>query len=231
MKFTISPEQKRFFDRLQILEVEGILSDQQFSMLKKAVEQTLALRLHIDPLRLNRATAQQLFSAGRDLWRSHPEIKKIAASQAFGNVLYELLDVRPIRLGFDQILPSERAVLPEAAEPSLYADLLRYNTTLEQISSIQGIAGAMIICLEAPSVVQEGWPSVPGSAVFVSSKAILPFSSLRQHQGALYYVAVFCKDRSVYAMNPLDPHTHSLKQAGYNPGDRLNEKFNPTIFR
>lgn len=231
MKFTVSPEQKRFFERHQVLELEGLLSANHFEALKNAINKTLALRLNIDESKLSRSSAQQLFSAGRDLWRSHAEVKKMIVSPVLGDLLFELLDTRPIRLAYDQILPSQRTVSSTTAEPTNYADLLRYNTTLEEISSVQGIAGAAVICLEAPYSPLEGWPSVPGNALIVTGKTILHLSHLQQHVGGLYYIVVFAKEKGVYILNSSDPHTHSFKQAGYNPGDRLTEKFNPTVFR
>lgn len=231
MKIAVSSEQKRFFERHQIIELEGLLSPQAFANLKQAVFATLALRLNTEESKLNRNSAQQLFCAGRDIWRTHAEVRKIITSSSIGELLYDLMDSRPIRLAYDQVLPCQRIVQLDAAEPAHYAELTKYNTTMEEISSIQGVLGAIIFCIDGPYAAVDGWPSQPGNALVVTGKAILSLSSLQAVSGGIYYAVVYARDKALYIQSSSDPLTYSFKQVGYNPGDRLQDKYNPVTYR
>lgn len=231
MKIAVSPEQKNFFKHHQFIELDGLFTEKALDSLKNAVRKTLAFRLNTDETRLDKSTAQQLYTAGHDIWRSQMDVKKAITNPQMGEVLYELFDERPLRLAYDQVLPSARYVSFSGAEPKHYAKLTENSAPLEAIGSVQGVLGAVILCLEAPFTPLEGWPSTVGSALIISPNHPIPLQQLQQHTGGLYFVTVYCKDRSVYKVNLNDPHTHSFRQAGYNPGDRLNDKINPVIYR
>lgn len=231
MKFAVAPQQKSFFKHNQYIELDGLLNENTFQALKDGIKKTLALRLNTDESRLDKCTAQQLFTAGHDIWRSQNDVKKAIANTQMGEILYELFDERPLRLGYDLVLPSERYASFSGAEPLHYSKYIENDRLLERMGSIQGVLGAVIFCLEAPSHPLEGWPSAVGNVLVVSNNYQIPLQNLQSHTGALYLIAVYCRDRSVYVMQSTDPHTNSFKQAGYNPGDRLNEKNNPVIYR
>jgi len=55
------------------------------------------------------------FSPGYDLWRKHPEIKKMATSVELGTILFQLTHTRPIRLLFDRIVENETVNLKETS--------------------------------------------------------------------------------------------------------------------
>ncbi|MFA6915584.1 MAG: hypothetical protein WC222_04245 [Parachlamydiales bacterium] len=231
MKFAVAPEQKSFFKHNQYIELDGLLNEKSFEILKSGVKKTLALRLNTEESRLDKCTAQQLFTAGHDIWRSQNEVKKAIANNQIGEILYELMDERPIRLGYDLVLPAARYASFSGAEPLHYSKYIETEQTLEKMGSIQGVLGGIIFCLEAPANPIPGWPSTPGSLLVVSNNYMLPLQHLQGYTGALYLAVVYCRDRSVYVVQQNDPHTHSYRQAGYNPGDRLNEKNNPVIYR
>jgi hypothetical protein len=49
----------------------------------------------------------QKFPFGYDLWRSHPEIKKMACNKELGEVIFQLTSTKPVRLLFDQIVENK----------------------------------------------------------------------------------------------------------------------------
>lgn len=231
MKYAVAPEQRRFFERHHSIVFEGLLSQEQVAALKAGIIHTLGLRLDVREEELHQATAQQIFTAGHDIWRTHASVKKIALQQALGELMYELCDERPIRIAYDQLLPALRNVPFRGAEPKTYADLIVKEATLESISSVQGILGGIFICIEPPHQPLEGWPAQPGDALIASKEYWIHLHKLQELSGALFYLLAYSKDKGVYVLKPADPHTHALKQAGYIIGDRLIEKLNPIVYR
>lgn len=46
-----------------------------------------------------------------------------------------------------------------------------------------------------------------------------------------YFVIGWADEKAQYMLEPKDPHTHELKKLGYVFGDRLQEKWHPTLIR
>lgn len=221
MKYTISPEQKRFFERNLQIEFEGLFSASQLEILNDGILSTVKLRLKskFEP------SSEQLFMSGHDVWRDKPAIKKIISGTAIGKLLFELTDVKPIRLAYDQFFPSFDNV-----ESSCYSNFLEKSDLISEVSSFQGLLGGLVLCLKSPEKPLKGFPNSVGNSLLFMASCPLPFYELKDSNGIFYLIA-FCRDNCVYVLQANDPHSHDLKDIGYNPGDRLNEKNHPTIFR
>jgi hypothetical protein len=98
MRFTVSPEQQKFFNLQHHLEVEDLLS----------IEESKALLGSIKNLRTK--------SPGYPdecLFRSIPLIPSLAKKKGWGQMVADLLHKKPIRLAFDKFSSS----LPDLSQP------------------------------------------------------------------------------------------------------------------
>src|SRR5262249_20924646 len=141
--FAIAKEQRLYFERHQLLELEGILTETQLYQLKENIHQCLSQ---------NKQTIDQLFLARRDLWRKNNVIAKIVKEKDLANIAAELMRAKILRLGYDQYYPclpleTKAGKLLPTALPSDVANFLDKQATLEEISCIQGVVCGLMICL------------------------------------------------------------------------------------
>lgn len=246
MRYALTPEQKKFFERYGAIAFEELWEADFFEGCRNAVTSVLAMRLSGAVPAVPRATLEQSYAVGRDLWRSSVMLKKALASPTLGELAAELLNVLPLRLAYDQYLPCYHGVVAEErypaqiAEPQVYANLLERTAFLEGISSVQGMVGGILICLcppsspGAPAASTEGvvpWPEHAGGGVFFKASMPLDFTFLKKNLGGKYILLAYCRERSVYVLQNGDPQVHALKHVGYALGDRLNDKLNPIVAR
>ena len=71
-----------------------------------AVDQVLSERLKTSQAQLRFISPEMLFLQGRDLWRSSPSLHKLAAQVRFAEIASELIEKKPLRLGYDQLIPA-----------------------------------------------------------------------------------------------------------------------------
>lgn len=231
MKFALASDQKSFFDRNKYIEFEDAIEKEQLTLLQSAVNQGLAVRLDVSSDKLYRSTAQQLYVGGRDLWRGSGVIKKIVTNTSLATLVAQLINEKPLRIGYDQYLPSQRDIPYKGVESTHYADFVTRTATLEEISCIQGALAGAIICLEGHGEDHKFFPVIPGNVVVIDAKLPIDFTWLEKHRGCNYLLIVYAGERSLYLMNPGDPLLHSLKSQGYVFGDKLNDKINPILVR
>jgi hypothetical protein len=79
MRYTLSADQKAFFDKHQFIEFEDLLDEKEIASLK---------------------TLQPM----RDCFRSQPEARKIILNPSFASFAGELCIVKQLRFGFDEIM-------------------------------------------------------------------------------------------------------------------------------
>lgn len=230
MKFAVAREHREFFEKNQVIEFEELIQEEQLKELKKAIQDAVKSRFH--GKRGIQLSPEQLYMAGRDLWRVSPVVKSIITHRRLAEIAAELSDQRILRLGYDQLLPGLSGQSQQSHEES-YAKLLLEPHRLTEISCVQGIACGLILCLQAPesSADSEGLPLQSGSGVFVSPQALIDFPALSRLDGALYLLIVYTQATAVYVPCKADPHVHDLKEIGYVFGDKLLDKRNPIIFR
>jgi hypothetical protein len=230
MKFAASSEHRDFFRKNQVIEFEDVISEKQLAALHSAIDAVCAARLSITTRLVEEKTPTELFRIGRDLWRASDAIKSTVVSKKLAEIASELLEIKPLRMGYDQLIVAPNAY----AEP-----LFSQPQTLEEISSIQGILGGVMLCLKGrglteeetiPTFTNDLFSNKAGSGVFFRADTIIDFNQLTNHLGQRYLLVVYTHAVSVY-IHSSDPNAHFLKQFGYNFGDKLNDKLHPIVFR
>jgi hypothetical protein len=88
MRFTISPEQLKFFHTDGYLTLENLLSEKEGGTLLKAIE---TLRSHTPGY------------PEVNLSRSIPLIASLVRKRGWGEIAYELIQKKPLRIGYDQL--------------------------------------------------------------------------------------------------------------------------------
>jgi hypothetical protein len=218
MKFALASEHRDFFAKNSFVEFEGLLSLEEVENLKTHIDAVLAKRLKTTDL--ERKSAQELFLAGRDLWREDPVIKKQVTSPRLAEITSSLFKKRPLRLGYDQSWRTGAVTGPPFLE----------NFTLQQISCLQTITGGVLLQLSSSPQTSFPLSHKPGSAVFLGPKFILDFSTLFQTPHLHLLLIVYCGENTFYSCEKKDPNTHALKKLGYVFGDLLRNDRHP-LFR
>lgn len=138
----------------------------------------------------------------RDLFRASDEVRKIVQMSRLAKIASELTHKRHLRLGFDQVVQTPLAL-----------------NILEQQCCITGLVAGLLIDLDDPT----------GRGIYFApalDTGVLPLEANKK-----YFLIVWADARAQYILQQQDPHTHELKKLGYVFGDRLKEKWHPTIIR
>lgn len=238
MKFAIAKEHRDFFHQQGIIEFEDFLTSDQVEGLNQAINQALASRMGIRPEKWHHVSAEQAFLHGRDLWRSSDELRKWTCQPRFAEIAAELVEKKPIRLGYDQLFP---ALYPTQSmvKQAVYTPFIHQSTHLETISCLKGLVCGLMFCLSSPETsaapqLPEGidiFPRQPGYATFIHPHVLFNFHHLFQHLGQRFYLIVYTQALAHYYFQPQDPHTHQLKHLGYIFNDKLSDKLNPIVYR
>jgi len=248
MKFATSKAHRDFFLKQGWIEFEGLMAEDQLALFNQAVDQVLAERLKCTPQKLSTFSAGKKFFQGRDMWRSDPFLHKIACNVRFAEIAAELMELKTVRLGYDQLfpVPEKKVHLPEPSDV-VYSNFLQKRASLESVSCIQGVLGGLIFALngeKGESLQKEGregqeplengidiFPEQAGNAIFFQPTAQIDWSRLSVHADQRFYLIVYTSARSLYILQPEDPHTHALKHLGYVFNDKLSDKLHPLICR
>lgn len=245
MKLAISPEQRQFFRKHRKLELEDLLKSDQLKKINLGLESVLEQRLNVKRDRVFLEPPGRIYAAGRDLWRSDEALKKLVLSSQLAELASELIEFKPLRIGFDQFYPS----MPVEARPIGYSDSYRetllHPQTLKDLSCVQGVLCALAICLagsendapkiqsaEAPALSSSViFPSRAGNAVIFDPQVTIDFHSILQEEPHRYLLITYTHATSLYFLQETDPLTHEMKRLGYVFGDRLSDKLNPIVYR
>ena len=219
MPKSLIPQHHEFFQDNGYLEITQLLSEERVMHLSEAVLSVVCDRLDMPPMALAQVAPEKIYDAGRDVWRGSAEIRDIVRSKTLGRLIGALLHADKLRLAYDQVLGSGKT------EP------LTKSRHLEFFSSVQGLVGGLILCLEGNG---EGsgdtlWPTTPGNGVFVKSRTSIPFEALSEFEGCRYLLIAYSVPKSIYVRNENDPHTNDLKTLGYSFGDSLKENTHPIV--
>lgn len=241
MKFVLSGEHKEFFRKQHHIEFEGLIQASHLSDLNRGIDKALSERLNITPSQLRHLNSQKIYNVGRDLWRICEQLKKVVLHPKLAEIASELVHMRPLRIGYDQLLSGVSA---EVGEPdATYASLLKQSIAINQTSCLSRVACGLMICLSAPveKIAQEEgneslpskdiFPLVPGNGIYFNSEYPINYSLLHTLQGYRYIQIVYVQASSQYILEERDFHTHDLKHLGYVFGDTVNDKLHPIVLR
>jgi hypothetical protein len=238
MKYAITSDQRRYFEQQGSVELEELLTSKQLHSLREGIATALQVRLERPTADTQYLNPQQLVRAGHDLWRADERVKKITASHSLAHIAAELTSERILRVGYDQLLLSQRVSTESGPLHSKYTPIQLYTetTTLEASSSINGLIAGLIICLEGSFSPEEAlnnsvFPCEPGSGSYISPTTEINFLELNLRKGQRFLLIAYSNRNSQYILNDNDPFTHSLKNLGYVFGDRLNDSDNPIVSR
>lgn len=92
MRFTASSEQLRFFKMEGSLELEDLLTE----------EEALSLRASINRIKIRTPGYPE-----ENLFRSLPLISSLARKRGWGQIAYELIHKKPLRIAYDKFFPSQ----------------------------------------------------------------------------------------------------------------------------
>ncbi len=221
MKFALASEHRDFFAKNAFIEFEELLSQDEVESLRQHIDEVLAKRLKIKKSDLDRKSAQELFLAGRDLWRDDPAIKKQVAAPRLAEIASVLFKKKNLRLGYDQSWRTGPITGPPFLE----------NFALQQISCLQTIAGGLILQLSPSPPPSFPFSHPAGSGIFIKPHFPLPFPSLFQIPRLHLLLIVYCGEKTLYVSEKNDPHTHALKKQGYVFGDLLRNDRHPLLCR
>jgi hypothetical protein len=231
MSLAVVREHRDFYRKHKWIEFEELIAPQNQERFSEEIKKALSDRLKTPPQKLASISATKRFAAGHDLWRASSLLKKITLGKRLAEVAGELVEIKPLRFGYDQLIffPPKQ----EAADPSL--KFLDNNPTLQEISSIQNIVCGMMLCIDklapadADSESSFFCPTVGNGVVFAPDFPI-PFDQLEKREGFTYLLLAYATANAVYCHQEKDPFSYEFKQLGYNFGDRLTEKLNPLVY-
>lgn len=228
MNFTVIKEHRDFFRNNHYLECE-IFSNEETDKIAQNIDETLAVRLStLRPKR--RPNVNDKFNGGFDLWRKNQILKKFLLSRSLAEVASQLIELRPLRYGYDRLLPAINNDLKNGA----YFDFLHRDLTLSEISSIQGVLCGGMLCLDSGNNISEDnsplFSKTKGHVVFFSKDFQLPLKDLTLREGSCYLMFVYVNAKAVYYRQDLDPHVHEFREHGYQFGDKLTDLNNPIVY-
>ena len=224
MKFAIAKEHKDYFDKKGWIEFEDLLSDEQFLLLKDAIREVLSERTK-KPYAKIIYSSETLFKQGRDLWRSHENVSKIAEARRMAETAAELFEKKALRLGFDQFFPS--------ANPSSWP-LFEQVCPIDSISCIKEIVGGFIIALENQTdenLAENMFPKKAGNILFFKGNVPIDWKFLCHQSKQPFYLVAYTLPTARYYLEMADPNTHDLKKLGYIFNDKLKDNLHPLVFR
>jgi hypothetical protein len=234
MKFSLAKEPLHFYNQNGFVEFEDIISIAKFQQILHAIRKE-----KFD-------STEQHYEKHHDLWRRSPEIKKNLFQKVPASIVADLSEKKPLRVGYDQLIPK---------------GFHHQNPlSLRNMSSIQGVVGGYLLCLESVEGVTVEQPVKPEKPIVdeeltegerpiideeEEEKIVAPFST---QAGNLIFIdpdvaidfslmpcdhllVCFVGKTAVYCHNEQDPHTHLFKEKGYVFGDRIQERELPTVLR
>lgn len=247
MKFSTAKEHRDFFQKQGWIEFEGLISNDQLNLANEAIDQVLSERLNVSTERLRTLSSEKFYLQGRDLWRSNPLLQKLVTQTRFAEIAAELIEKKPLRLGYDQFFPARHQISSSKDTSQIYSQFLEQTAIpIQLVSCLQGVACGLIISLggkEDIEVEKEGltetvasegidiFPNQPGNMIFFQPNVPIKWEHLYRHLGQKFYLIVYTVNTAHYQLEPRDPHTHALKRLGYVFNDKLSDKLNPIIYR
>jgi hypothetical protein len=230
MYFAVDGTHRDFFRKHRWIEFEGLLSSPRLATLEKEIEAVLSQRLKMDEKEKTVLSDYAAFMAGRDLWRGSQPIKKQLVNKNFAEIASEIIEHKPLRMGYDQLLPVAEGGLKG---DNAYTKFLQKTPTLQEISPIQGVLCGLILCLKsAASNGQSSTLFTPtaGNGVVFAPDFPIPFHELKARAGCVYLLIVYVDAKAVYTHLEGVPHASDFKKIGYNLGDRLTDRLNPLVY-
>lgn len=218
MRFKITGEQRKVFEKQKYIEFENLFSLEQIEEISKQIDTLLSKRLH---KLIENESPQELYKIGRDLWRDSSDIKNFVTHSTLAQIAGQLFHQDLMALAYDQILQTTIQTGLPSLTPS----------TLQQKSCIQPLAGGVLIRLQGDSKASHLLPQNPLNAVFIAPDLLIPWEMFFQEPSQSVLLITYAPLKARYVFEKTDIHTHALKKLGYAFGDNLNSTNHPVIYR
>lgn len=218
MKFTLDKSSLETFNKTRMLELEGLYSPEKVREINREIDALIPK----DKIGFR----EEIMKFGRDLTRKSESFKRAIGFNRLGEIAYELISVRPLRLAFDQVIVAASNSFDEQRATTFLND----TGSLNQKSGINEIVLGVIIALNAK---EENLPfaGTEGRAVFFGPDIPIPFEFLKNRLADRYLLIAFSTVHAQYLYNDNDPQNHYLKKEGFVYGDRLKDSTHPIIYR
>jgi hypothetical protein len=217
MKFCLTKEHRRHFDEKGYIEFEGIIDEKTLAKIRQGIGAALEERKNLK-------SPVAIYT--RDLWSSTATLGAWIKKSSLAEIASELFYQNTLRFGFDQFITSETNFISEKGP-----------TSLQELCSLQTLTGAFLVCLEEPKqplsdLEPMSLPKKAGNGTFFAiDKPLLTSDMLATASDGKYLLIGFSTAITVYIANPRDPGNLSLRELGYNFGDKLQDKTHPILFR
>jgi hypothetical protein len=223
MPFSLPDSHVDFFTKHQILEIEDLLTLEDADTLCQILE--VLLKKKLGQKTLQNTSNALLWKAGRNLEKQDPNILKILSPLQLGKIANSLFKKRPIRIAYTQTLWTE----------DLKDSLFSSSDTLQNISSVSPLLGAIVLCLKSTDPEDSALPSLShlkqGNVFFFSEPYPLDLPKILSKSGIRAFLIALSPGNAMYTIEPKDPHTHELKKSGYGFGDTLPEEVCSYLYR
>ena len=244
MRFSITSNHEHLYETHHFVEFEEMLTPEEVGELRNHVKEAVCKRIDCTDETLSHTRPYESFMRGRDLWQDDSVVKQIVLRKRHAEIASILTRKRPIRLAYDQILhtpdtPEKNATLEKLPK------LFHTETLLTEMSCFQGVLCGLVLNVSSQETpienlmysIQEGTstlcplPQKPGSGVFFSPIIPLSLEHLFELPSQTHLLIVYCEEKTVYVRAENDPHTHALRNTGYDFGDRVKNTTHPILFR
>jgi hypothetical protein len=78
-------------------------------------------------------------------------------------------------------------------------------------------------------VEEDIFPSKPGNGVFFKPSLQVTPEAISAHRDQKFILIVYGLNKTIYHYNKEDPHAAALRELGYEPGDKLKNKYHPLV--
>lgn len=229
VKYLVDNLHREFYAEKGWIEFEALLSAEEAREYAREALSEVAKRLRLPLESAERLSSEQLFLAGRDLWRTSALMKRLVTHSRLAKMAAALVNDRPLRLIFDQLFLHDTSVPIKTTKTG---ELQAVSGSLNELTSFQGLHTGLLLCLEAeekdhPSPL----PSRPGSGSFLSADRPFDFTQLFTGPRQTHLLIGYGRTNSLYIYQPDDPHGLALQQLGYSYNDRLVDSLHPIVCR
>jgi hypothetical protein len=215
MQWTVSTQHKDFFQENHTILFEEVVKNDLLITLKEDIRQVIQ-KLGND--------ANQFI--GKDFCDKNLQLEKFVKNKQWAKIFAELCLIKDLRFGFSRLFFPKKISAFETTNESIQPKWSK--GTLKEFSSIQGLLGGVLFCLNPSNI-----PQMPpfGSALFFDQHYEIPFDLLSKEDSAMFLLIAYCDKNSVYIQNTNDWDSNFFRQFGYIFGDRLKDKFNPLLYQ
>lgn len=218
MRFKVAGAHREFFQKNGYIEFESVLKPADITLLASHADQVLQKRI---AGQIEFRSPDELYGCGRDVWRSDTALSKQILSHSLANLAADLFKKPILHLAFDQLLRTTN----QPGFPHLLP------SSLQSTSSIQPLAGAVLIHLSGSPLASEFIPSSLENVIFFSPDVEIPWEIFFQLSHQSYLLIAYAPPEAIYVLEKKDPQTHALKKLGYVFGDRLQNAYHPIVSR